>query len=81
MLRYDSLKAKNLRKEIDNFLTIRRKENAKLAKEIAKWVDTAMTNANSGKSSASAAAVPNEDVDILEDCESDEEWEPKGLRK
>ena len=58
MLKLDGSKAGQLRSEIIRFKEKRQKENKMLAKEIAKWIDTAVTLSQS---------VDSQDIAIMDD--------------
>jgi hypothetical protein len=58
----DPTRASQLRAEIIRFKENRQRENKKLAKEIVKWIDTAMTI-----NEASAANL--QDIEIAEESE------------
>ena len=65
MTTYDSAKAKQLQNEIHTFRGKRQKENKKLAREIAKWVDTAL------QSSQQSPSGTEEDLMIAGEEEDD----------
>ena len=76
LAQYDVSKAKALENDIVLFKKKQQKDNRKLARDIAQWVDQAMTKNSSNSSSSSANATGDgndgEDIDVLEDEEEEE---------
>jgi hypothetical protein len=65
LARYDALKAAALQKEIQSHKEKTAKTNRKLARDIAKWVDTAMSTSAQPKAQASSSCGGDGDDDDL----------------
>lgn len=65
---YDAAKATQLQNEIHAFRGKRQKENKKLAREIAKWVDTALQSSSNPSPSGT-----EEDLMIAGEAEEEED--------
>lgn len=72
--RYDANKATALQKDIQTFKERTARSNRKLARDIAKWVDTAMTHSTGGGSgSGGGGGGPEGDLGVLGEEQGDEE--------
>jgi hypothetical protein len=77
---FDEKKGKQLKQEIELFIKQRHKQNRILAKNVAEWVDQAMTINSEMKESAMRGDMEIEDLD-MEDCEEEEGGEEGGGRR
>ena len=65
----DSQKSQEIMKDVESFVKIRNKSNRKLARDVAEWVDVAMTaSQNNNKSSNhNLLSASEEDLEIDND--------------
>ena len=70
--RLDAVKSSQLDTEIKQHKAKMMKINKKLAKDVAKWVDSALSGMNKEGGPSSSAAAVEDDLDITDDLDSDE---------